>query len=137
MPKAILSRRATFAASHRLHSDSLSDQENEALFGKCNRANGHGHNYVMEVLIKSEIDPNTGLIMNLVDLKSIIEKTILDEVDHKHLNHDVEWLKGTNPTTENLVVAFWERLEKVLPQGFLHEIKLHETENNIAIYRGE
>ncbi len=136
MPTAILSRRETFSASHRLHSAQLSDEENRALFGKCNHANGHGHNYTLEVLVKGEIAQKTGLVMNLNDLKALIHQHVLDKVDHRHLNLDVAEFKTLNPTTENLVVVIWNWLAPHL-DGLLYEIRLHETENNIAIYRGE
>jgi 6-pyruvoyltetrahydropterin/6-carboxytetrahydropterin synthase len=136
-PIVMLTRRATFSASHRLHSDSLSQQENEELFGKCNRTNGHGHNYVLEVMVKGEVNPKTGIVINLVDLKQIIEEAVLDKVDHLHLNLDVPEFKTLNPTTENLSIVCWKWLEARLPKGMLYEVKLYETENNIAIYRGE
>jgi 6-pyruvoyltetrahydropterin/6-carboxytetrahydropterin synthase len=137
MPIAYLTRRAVFSASHRLHSAQFTDAENEAMFGKCNSVNGHGHNYTIEVTVRGQIDPGTGLIINLTDLKEIIESEIMVHVDHKHLNHDVPFLEGVNPTAENLVVAFWKRLERRLPQGLLHEVRILETENNFAVYRGE
>jgi 6-pyruvoyltetrahydropterin/6-carboxytetrahydropterin synthase len=137
MPIVYLTRRAVFSASHRLHSADLSDAENRRLFGKCNLPNGHGHNYVLEVTVKGEVDPKTGMVMNLADLKQAVAETIEAEVDHRHLNLDCPSFKGINPTTENLVVVFWKLLSKKLPKGLLHELKLHETENNVAVYRGE
>lgn len=137
MAIAYLTRRTTFCASHRLHSPNLSDDENRRVFHKCNHPNGHGHNYELEVTIRGEVDPKTGMILNLVDLKAAIEDAVIQHVDHRHLNLDVAFLRGINPTAENLVVAFWKQLEKKLPQGLLHELKLLETENNFAIYRGE
>ena len=137
MPIVYLTRRAVFSASHRLHSPALSDAENRRLFGKCNHPNGHGHNYVLEVTVRGEVDPKTGMVMNLAELKQAIADTVEAEVDHRHLNLDCPSFKGINPTTENLVVVFWKLLEKRLPKGFLHELRLHETENNVAVYRGE
>ncbi len=137
MPIVYLSRRLVFSASHRLHSPGLSDAENKKIFGKCNHPNGHGHNYELEVVVRGEVNPSTGMVMNLSDLKAAIADTIEAEMDHKHLNLDCPSLKGINPTTENLVVVFWKLLAARLPKGLLHELRLHETENNVAIYRGE
>lgn len=137
MSLVYLTRRATFSAAHRLHSNELSEPENKAIFGKCNNPNGHGHNYVLEVTIKGEIDPKTGMVINLVDLKTAMEEAVINEMDHKHLNYDVPLFQEINPTAENMVVVFWKLLELKLPKGLLYEVKLHETENNIAIYRGE
>jgi 6-pyruvoyltetrahydropterin/6-carboxytetrahydropterin synthase len=137
MAVVYITRRATFSASHRLHSQELSAEENRRIYGKCNHPNGHGHNYVMEVTVRGEVDPQTGMVMNLTDLKKAMEEQILDQVDHKHLNLDVAAFQKVVPTAENMVVVFWQMLEPALPKGSLYEIKLHETENNVAIYRGE
>ncbi len=132
-----LTRRTSFSASHRLWSEQLSDEENLALYEKCANPNGHGHNYVLEVTVRGIPHPQTGMVLNLTELKDIINKQVVDWVDHKHLNHDVPWLEGCIPTTEVLVVKFWERLERAFPWGLLYEVKLFETENNSASYRGE
>lgn len=137
MPTVYIMRRATFSASHRLHSNELSAEENRRIYGKCNHPNGHGHNYVVEVTVRGEVDPRTGMVMNLVDLKKAMEEQILDLCDHKHLNLDVPYFKEIVPTAENMAVVFWQLLERSLPKGSLYEVKLHETENNVAIYRGE
>jgi 6-pyruvoyltetrahydropterin/6-carboxytetrahydropterin synthase len=136
MTKVFLVRKEHFSASHRLHSDKLSDEENVKLFDKCNNINGHGHNYTLEVTVYSDIDPITGMIINLVDLKEIIKQSILDRFDHKHLNLDTEEFKSTNPTVENMVVVFWDILSKTSLKGMLYEVRLSETENNISYYRG-
>lgn len=132
-----LTRRTSFSASHRLWSEQLSDEENLALYEKCANPNGHGHNYVLEVTVRGIPHPQTGMVLNLTELKDIINKQVVDWVDHKHLNHDVPWLEGSIPTTEVLVVKFWERLERAFSRGLLYEVKLFETENNSASYRGE
>ncbi len=137
MAVVYITRRATFSASHRLHSPELSDEENRRIFEKCNNPHGHGHNYVLEVTVRGEVDPQTGMVINLTDLKQAMEEAILREMDHKHLNLDIPLFKELNPTAENMVVAFWKLLERKLPPGLLYEVKLHETENNTAIYRGE
>jgi 6-pyruvoyltetrahydropterin/6-carboxytetrahydropterin synthase len=132
-----LTRRETFSAAHRLWSDYLSESENYAIYDKCANSHGHGHNYILEVTVRGEPDPRTGMVLNLTDMKRIIHEQVVNWVDHKHLNHDVPWLEGVIPTAEMLAIKFWERLERGFPRGLLYEVKLHETENNSATYRGE
>lgn len=132
-----LTRRTTFSAAHRLWSKHLSEEENYAIYDKCANPNGHGHNYVLEVTVRGEPDLTTGMVMNLTDMKKITNEQVIDWVDHKHLNYDVSWLEGVIPTAEMLAIKFWERLEPNFPAGLLYEVNLHETENNIASYRGE
>ncbi|GBB87896.1 hypothetical protein RclHR1_01440011 [Rhizophagus clarus] len=136
-----LSRIETFSAAHRLHSPSLSDEENEKLYGKCNNPNGHGHNYKVEVIVKGEIDPLTGMVMNLEDLKECIKITVMNVLDHKNLDHDVTYFKDIPSTSENLAVFIWYSIKDYLSEksykGILYEIKLYETEKNVVIYRGE
>ena len=131
-----LTRRTTFSAAHRLWSNHLTEEENIALYDKCANPNGHGHNYILDVTVRGNPEPRTGMVLNLTDLKQVINEHVIDWVDHKHLNYDVPWLEGSIPTTEMLVIKFWERLEGALPQGLLYEVKLYETDNNIASYRG-
>ena len=132
-----LTRRTSFSASHRLWSDQLTEAENYAMYEKCANPHGHGHNYVLEVTVQGIPDPRTGIVLNLTDLKHAINEQVVKWVDHKHLNYDVSWLQGFIPTTEILVIKFWERLADSLPAGTLYEVKLYETENNVASYRGE
>jgi 6-pyruvoyltetrahydropterin/6-carboxytetrahydropterin synthase len=132
-----VTRRAIFSASHRLYNPMLSDRENEALFDKCANAMGHGHNYTLEVTVAGKPDEQSGYVIDLKQLKHLMKVHILDKVDHKHLNHDVDFLQGVIPTAENLVRAFWTILAPRIPQGRLHAIRLHETENNVVEYRGE
>ncbi|HKF37645.1 MAG TPA: 6-carboxytetrahydropterin synthase [Ktedonobacteraceae bacterium] len=132
-----LTRRASFSASHRLWSRQLTEAENYAVYEKCANPNGHGHNYVLEVTVRGAPDPQTGMVLNLTQLKDAMHEQVVNWVDHKHLNYDVPWLEGSIPTTEVLVVKFWDRLAEMLPRGLLYEVKLYETENNIASYRGE
>jgi len=132
-----LTRRASFSAAHRLWSDYLTEEENYALYDKCANPNGHGHNYTLEVTVRGWPDERTGMVLNLTELKEAIESAVIRWVDHKHLNHDVPWLEGLIPTAEVLAIAFWQRLEKALPPGLLYEVKLFETEKNIASYRGQ
>jgi 6-pyruvoyltetrahydropterin/6-carboxytetrahydropterin synthase len=132
-----LTRRTSFSAAHRLWSNELSEAENIALYEKCANPNGHGHNYILEVTVQGTPDPRTGMVLNLTDLKQAMNEQVVDWVDHKHLNYDVPWLEGCIPTTEVLAMRFWERLQSALPAGMLYEVKLYETEHNIASYRGE
>lgn len=132
-----LTRRVSFSASHRLWSNQLTEAENFAIYEKCANPNGHGHNYVLEVTLQGMPDPQTGMVVNLTELKGAMNEQVVKWVDHKHLNFDVPWLEGCIPTTEALAIKFWERLASVLPTSMLYEVKLHETENNSASYRGE
>jgi 6-pyruvoyltetrahydropterin/6-carboxytetrahydropterin synthase len=132
-----VTRRATFSASHRLFNPRLSEKENEELFDKCANRNGHGHNYVMEVTVAGEPQERTGYVVDLKRLKEILKSEIVDKVDHKHLNEDVDFMKGIIPTAENLARVFWKILQPKIPDGRLFSIRLHETENNVVEYRGE
>jgi 6-pyruvoyltetrahydropterin/6-carboxytetrahydropterin synthase len=131
MPIAI-TRRETFSAGHTLYNPSFSDERNREIFGKCSNPNGHGHNYVLEVALSGAVDPATGFIFDLGELAKIMRKLILADVDHRNLNVDVDWLRDVIPTTENLVSAFWERLDSNLPDGLLYSVRLGETEKNWA-----
>ncbi|MCF8267143.1 MAG: 6-carboxytetrahydropterin synthase [Ignavibacteriales bacterium] len=132
-----VTRREVFSAAHRLHNDNLSAEENWNLFGKCNNPNGHGHNYVLEVVVAGEIDCITGYVIDLKILKEIIRKNVIAKVDHKNLNYDVDFLSGKNPTAENIALGIWQQLEGKIPSGTLFSVKLYETENNYVEYRGE
>ncbi|KTG39127.1 hypothetical protein cypCar_00014086 [Cyprinus carpio] len=132
-----ITRVQSFSACHRLHSKSLSDEENKRIFGKCNNPNGHGHNYTVEVTVRGKIDRNTGMVMNLTDLKECIEEAIMKPLDHKNLDLDVPYFADVVSTTENLAVFIWESMVKLLPPDSLHEIKIYETDKNIVVYRGE
>jgi 6-pyruvoyltetrahydropterin/6-carboxytetrahydropterin synthase len=132
-----LTRRMSFSASHRLWSEKLTEAENYATYEKCANPNGHGHNYVLEVTLQGMPNLQTGMVVNLTELKGAMNEQVVKWVDHKHLNYDVPWLEGCIPTTEVLAIKFWERLVSVLPAGTLYEVKLYETENNVASYRGE
>lgn len=134
---ACITRVQSFSACHRLHSKSLSDEENRKIFGKCDNPNGHGHNYKVEVTIRGKIDPITGMVMNLTDLKKYMEEAIMTPLDHKNLDKDVPYFADVVSTTENLAVYIWDSMEKLLPASLLYEIKIHETDNNIIVYRGE
>ena len=132
-----VTRKVKFSASHRLYNPSLSDEQNEAIFDKCNNFHGHGHNYILEVTVAGIPDVNTGYLIDLKKLKIILESEIISKVDHKHLNFDVEFLKGVIPTVENLAVIFWNILVDLIPTGKLYRIRLFESENSYAEYFGE
>lgn len=132
-----VTRRATFSSSHILFNPELSDEENFSLFDKCANKMGHGHNYVVEITVAGEPDIRTGYVIDLKKLKMIIKQVVLDKVDHKHLNYEVEFLKGVIPTAENIAKGIWRVLEPKIVEGKLYSVRLHETENNIVEYRGE
>ena len=115
-----VTRREVFSASHRLHNPSLSDEENKAVFGKCNNLRGHGHNYTLEVVVAGDVDPVSGYVVDLKKMKTVIIEHVTSKLDHKHLNDDVEFLKDVNPTTENLAIKIWEQLEDKIPEGKLY-----------------
>jgi 6-pyruvoyltetrahydropterin/6-carboxytetrahydropterin synthase len=136
-PLIYVTRRAHFSAAHRLFNPSFSDQENDAVFDKCANPNGHGHNYYVEVTVAGVPDPRTGYVIDLKKLKAIIEDAFIAHVDHKHLNMDVDFLRGIIPTAENIAVACWNQLEPQITDGRLHSVRLYETEQNFAEYTGE
>ena len=132
-----ITRKLEFCASHRLFNPEYSDDKNAQVFGLCNNPNGHGHNYVMEVTVRGEVHPETGMVLDLKALKQLVNEEIILKVDHKNLNVDVPFLNNVIPTAENLAIRFWEALESKLENGELYEIKLYESERNFVIYRGK
>jgi 6-pyruvoyltetrahydropterin/6-carboxytetrahydropterin synthase len=137
-PEAILvltiTRRATFAAAHRLYLPAWDQPRNEAVFGRCANAGGHGHNYVLEVTVGGQLDPETGMIADLKWVKEVMDRYVIDHVDHRNLN-EVELLNGAVPTAENLARAFWQRLVgPISERATLVRVKVQETENNSATY---
>lgn len=132
-----VTRREVFSASHRLYNPNLTDEENEAIFDKCNNFNGHGHNYVLEVVVAGEVNPKTGYVIDLKKLKSIIIENVVKKVDHKNLNLDVDFLKDKIPTAENIAIGIWEQLENKITEGKLYSVKIYETENNYVEYKGQ
>lgn len=137
MPIVTVTRRLSFNAAHRVHNPALSDAENAALFGKCNNPNWHGHNYTLEVSVRGPVDDRTGYVMDLGVLRRLVEAEVVDVVDHRNLNVDVPFMQGVIPTTENMIVAFWERLAPHVAPARLVRLRLWETENNYAEYEGE
>mgnify|MGYP006181635543 FL=1 len=137
MPLVYVTRKVHFNAAHRLHNPERSDAWNRKVFGKCNNPNWHGHNYVLEVTVAGEPDPETGYVIDLAVLKRIVEEKVVAKCDHANLNLDVDFMQGILPSTENFVVAIWEQLAPALPSGRLHAVRLYETDRNVAEYRGE
>lgn len=129
-------RIAHFNAAHRLNNQNWSDDKNQAVFGKCNNPNFHGHNYKLEVWVTGKINPDTGYVIDLGDLKTIIKKEVEDQFDHKNLNEDTVEFKSLNPTAENIAVVIWNRLNNALDDDLKLKIKLFETERNIVEYSG-
>ena len=125
-------RRETFAAGHTLFNPEFSEERNREIFGKCSNPSGHGHNFVIEVTLRGEPSPETGFVFDLSELATVMRKQIIDDVDHRNLNVDVDWLRGVIPTTENLACAFWDRLDANLPDGLLYSVRIGETEKNWA-----
>ncbi|HEV3420910.1 MAG TPA: 6-carboxytetrahydropterin synthase [Candidatus Acidoferrum sp.] len=134
--KIELGRRYRFSASHRLHSSKLSEEENRRVYGKCNNPHGHGHNYVVEVSVSGTVDPATGMIANLADLDSFVEREVIEPFDHKSLNEDVAAFRESVPTTENVCKEIYQRL-KQFPKAKLERVRVEETGNNTFEYAGE
>jgi 6-pyruvoyltetrahydropterin/6-carboxytetrahydropterin synthase len=132
---AHLTRRYTFSASHRLHSDQMSAEENRVTFGKCNNPYGHGHNYALEVTVSGPVDEGTGMVCNLVDLDGFVEREVLSRYDLENLNTLKEFAEDV-PTTENLCVAIFEILQRGFGQAHLERVKLQETMMNSFEYTG-
>ncbi|MFI5098088.1 MAG: 6-carboxytetrahydropterin synthase [Candidatus Acidiferrales bacterium] len=134
--KIELGRRYRFAASHRLHSDALSVEENARVYGKCNNPYGHGHNYVVEISVSGTPDPATGMIVNLADLDGFVEREVIEPFDHKLLNEDVPAFRAKVPTTENVCKEIYQRLKR-FPKARLERVRVEETSNNAFEYAGE
>ena len=138
MPRVRVTRRVHFSAAHRLGRDDWSRAENERVFGDCAHPNWHGHNYEMDVTVEGEIDPETGFVLDLKELRDLVEERVIGDVDHRNLNLDVPWLEGVIPTTENLVVGIWRRLEDALEsRADLVRLVLWETPRNYVEYTGD
>jgi 6-pyruvoyltetrahydropterin/6-carboxytetrahydropterin synthase len=120
-----------------LYNPSWANEKNAQVFGKCNNPHGHGHNYEVEVTVAGTPAPDTGMVIDLKELAAIVDREILEVVDHTHLNLDVDFMRGVIPTAENIAVAFWKVLQPKIPQGKLHSITVFESDNNFVEYRGE
>jgi 6-pyruvoyltetrahydropterin/6-carboxytetrahydropterin synthase len=134
--KGYFGRRYMISASHRLHSDTLTDEENRAAYGKCNNPHGHGHNYIIEVLAGGAVDPATGMVVNLVAMDEAVRTRVLNRFDHVNLNLDPMFADAV-PTTENLCKAVYRLLEGSMNPAQLSLVRIEETENNFFEYRGE
>ena len=134
--KSSLGRRYRFAASHRLHSEKLSAEENSRVYGKCNNPHGHGHNYVVEINVSGTVNPATGMIVNLSDLDQFVEREVIDAFDHRSLNEEVPAFRDRVPTTENVCMEIYKRL-KSFPLAKLERVRVEETANNAFEYAGE
>lgn len=139
MPLVYITRREHFNAAHKLWNESWSVEKNEAVFGKCSNANWHGHNYDLFVTVKGVPHSDTGCVMDLKVLSAILKEHVLEKLDHKNLNLDVDFMRGKMPSTENLAVGIWNEIKELIKAHGceLHSVRLHETENNYAEYFGE
>ena len=133
--KAYLTRRYILSASHRLHADPLSDEQNKATYGKCNNPHGHGHNYSMEVTVSGQVSAETGMVCNLVDLDEAVRHTVLDRFDHQNLN-TLEDFAALVPTTENLTEVIYNILKQSFHSAHLEKVRIEETSKNSFEYAG-
>jgi len=132
-----LTRRAEFSASHYYHNPALTPEENQRIFGKCNNPHGHGHNYTLEVTVRGPVDARSGFVMDLAELKAVLNREVLDAMDHRFLNKEVPEFRDCIPTTENLAIAIWQRLQPKLKAAELHRVRVYETPDLFADYYGE
>jgi len=130
-------RKSHFNAAHRLYRPDWDDQKNNDVFEKCNNPNFHGHNYALEVGITGEVDPETGYLIDIKKLKTIMKEEVEDYLDHKNLNLDVPEFKVINPTMENIAILIWNKLRDKLEDDFKISVTLYETPRNYAVYNGE
>ena len=138
MKTVYLTRKAEFSASHFYHNPNFTPEENRRIFGKCNNPHGHGHNYTLEVTVKGPIDERSGFVMDLKQLKEIMNREVLEAFDHRHLNYEVREFKQQIPTTENLAIAIWRRLEGKLDRGArLYRVRVYENDDLFAEVYGE
>ena len=132
-----LTRRAEFSASHYYHNPEFTAEENQRLFGKCNNPHGHGHNYTLEVTVKGGVDARSGFVVDLQQLKQIMNSEVMDALDHRHLNKEVPEFARQIPTSENIAIAIWNRLRPKLTVARLHRVRLYETHDLFVDYFGE
>ncbi|MDB2363909.1 6-carboxytetrahydropterin synthase [Flavobacteriales bacterium] len=133
-----ITRRERFNAAHRLFREDWSDEKNLKVFGKCSNPHWHGHNYELFVTVKGEVNPETGFVINLKDLSHLLQNKIIDKIDHRNINIEVDFMKGIISSTENLAIAIWNEIEADIKtlEAELESIKIYETENNFVEYRG-
>jgi 6-pyruvoyltetrahydropterin/6-carboxytetrahydropterin synthase len=132
-----LTRKAEFSSAHFYWNDAWSLEENQRVFGKCANRNGHGHNYTLEVTIAGEVDRISGFVVDLKELKEILDREVISVYDHRHLNLEVPEFKTAIPTTENIAIAIWQRLDKKIPYAKLHRVRVYEMSDLFADYYGE
>jgi 6-pyruvoyltetrahydropterin/6-carboxytetrahydropterin synthase len=132
-----LTRKAEFSASHYYHNPDFTPEENRRVFGKCNNPNGHGHNYTLEVTVKGEVDPRSGFVVDLKQLKEVMHREVLDAMDHRFLNKEVPEFLHQIPTTENIAIAIWQRLASKLEKAQLHRVRVYETPDLFVDFYGE
>ncbi len=134
-----LTRKAEFSAAHHYHNPAFSAEENRRIFGKCNNLDGHGHNYTLELTVKGEVNPKTGFVINLVDLKGILNSEVMDVFDHRHLNKEVPEFAKEIPTTENIAISIWRRVEPKVKalNASVHRVRLYETPDLFVDFYGE
>ena len=132
-----LTRKCEFSASHYYHNPQWTDEENRRVFGKCANQNGHGHNYTLEVTVKGNIDPVTGFVVDLKELKDVLNREVVDAMDHRHLNKEVPEFASAIPTSENIAIAIWQRIEPELKVAKLHRVRLYELPDLFVDYYGE
>lgn len=137
MSMVLLTRKAEFSAAHYYYNDQWSQQENERVFGKCANRNGHGHNYTLELTVAGEVDPVSGFVVDLKALKEILNREVVDVYDHRHLNLEIPEFRSVIPTTENIAIAIWNRLQGKIPGATLHRVRVYEMPDLFADYCGE
>ena len=133
----LLTRKAEFSASHYYWVPEWTEEQNRQAFGKCANRNGHGHNYTLEVTVAGEIDQKTGFVVDLKELKDVIEREVMSVYDHRHLNLEVPEFASTMPTTENIAIAIWNRLDGKIAGAKLHRVRVYEMADLFADYYGE
>ena len=132
-----LTRKAEFSASHYYHNPEFTPEENQRIFGKCNNPHGHGHNYTLEVTVKGNVDQRSGFVVDLKELKNIMNREVIEAMDHRFLNEEVADFKDQIPTTENLAISIWRRLQPKLNMAELHRVRVYETPDLFVDYYGE
>ena len=132
-----LTRKAEFSAAHYYWNDAWSEEKNQEVFGRCANRNGHGHNYTLEVTVTGEVDAVTGFVVDLKELKDVMEREVVGVYDHRHLNLEVPEFKKAVPTTENIAIAIWKRLEGKIPGAKLERVRVYEMPDLFADYCGE
>ncbi len=132
-----LTRKCEFSASHYYHNPAFSSEENQRMFGKCANLDGHGHNYTLEITVKGEVDDTTGFVVDLKQLKDVLNDEVVEAMDHRHLNKEVPEFAKLIPTTENLAIGIWNRLDAKLKVARLHRVRVYEMPDLFVDYYGE